>query len=1196
MQDPKRKIPYNYTSADDDQIIRHLFGQDVLERIQSLETQKDTGRSSRRLHRFMGDLFIIQRNPFLFQEVVEHPVLRKRLLKEFENDLKIIRDHAGHPGVIEVLDACGKALEEIFGQIKAVEASRRKIRRKLSPVVGKDSIYFDPFNLTAHITDATDWRRFAPVAVVRPDREDQVPVLVKKIKELGYRIIPRGAGTGLTGGATPLTPDCIMINTEKLNRIFPIREHPEGEAGPYWSVELEAGVVTQDAKDAARQQGLVFATDPTSAWACTIGGNLAENAGGKTAVLYGTAIDNVLSYKITMPDGSARTVVRDHHPLRKILPEDTLVFKVFDNENNWLDTLTLAGGQIRKKGLGKDVTNKTLNGLPGLQKEGCDGIITSAKFILYPEFRFKKTFCIEFFGDDMAEAGKVITALCRAFKSQDPALMALEHFDEEYIKAIKYKTKQPADSRLKAVLLIDMVADERPSLDRGVTIIEQILAPYERTSLTIAQDPRQAQRFWEDRKKLGAIAAHTNAFKLNEDIVLPIDSLADFVRFVDQVNLEEKKHNQMQIIKAIVDYLDTAKPIADQQWLTHKVSVAKNQVYGYKKKLGMASRDALEAEIHSKTFYKEVTESLRGYTRLLDNMDRIYQETRSRLIVVATHMHAGDGNVHVNIPVFSNDREMMARATITADRVMEKAAALNGVVSGEHGIGVTKFKHLDTGIIDEFTAYRKKVDPDGIMNPGKLSEPDIMDKVFTPSFNLLELEARILKYGSLSELGIKIANCVRCGKCKPMCPVFNPAGNMFFHPRNKNLGTGALIEAMLYIAQRTQSTGFKIMKHLEEIADHCTICHRCFDKCPVNIDSGLISIEERKILKAMDFKKTPMPTRMTLNYLAEKRPVSNLLLRPALLGLGTAAQKTGSALLASAAKKKALESIRPLQLLKSPVSSPSAQTLRAFLPKAQKNQAVVLEPEGPVVSTVFYFPGCGSERVFGRISMASLFILLKTGCRVILPPPFLCCGYPLKVNARKETADRINLENIIILTQIREMFYDLTFDACLVSCGTCMESLDGLGIESVFGAAVADVSGFVIKRGVPLPEFPRSYLYHAPCHDSLKDEGQSLLNGMGMAVTFVPHCCSEAGTMALSRPDISHSMLMRKRKALENARPEKGTRILTNCPSCIQGLGRHTGLNIIPVHLAQELAFLMEGEQWVQTFKSLAAKGETVHF
>ena len=92
MIDPKRKIPYNYTSADDDQIIEHLFGSAFLEAIHSLEAKKGTGRSSRLLHRFMGDLFIIQRNPFLFQELVEHPFQRKRLFEEFENDFNTIEN------------------------------------------------------------------------------------------------------------------------------------------------------------------------------------------------------------------------------------------------------------------------------------------------------------------------------------------------------------------------------------------------------------------------------------------------------------------------------------------------------------------------------------------------------------------------------------------------------------------------------------------------------------------------------------------------------------------------------------------------------------------------------------------------------------------------------------------------------------------------------------------------------------------------------------------------------------------------------------------------------------------------------------------------------------------------------------------------------------------------------------------------
>ncbi len=390
MRDPERKILYNYTSATDDRIILHLFGSDILTTVQDLEAKKRTGRSARLLYRFMGDLFIIERNPFLFQELVSHPLRRKDLFSEFKKDLAVIEQAARHSDVFQVLDVCRRVLGDLDRHMADQSLFQRKLVRALGPVIGKDSIYFDPFTLTAHATDATDWRRFLPKAVLRPDCESQVPALIRTIHELGLKIIPRGGGTGLTGGATPLTRDCVMINTEKLNRIGDITPLTQVGDGTCYAMEVQAGVITQDAKDAAHEQGLIFATDPTSAWACTIGGNLAENAGGKTAVLFGTALDNVLSYRIVMPDGGVCTVSRKDHPGRKILFTDPVVFEVADETGQEIKTIALTGEDIRKKGLGKDVTNKYLNGLPGLQKEGCDGIITSARFILYPEFSFKK--------------------------------------------------------------------------------------------------------------------------------------------------------------------------------------------------------------------------------------------------------------------------------------------------------------------------------------------------------------------------------------------------------------------------------------------------------------------------------------------------------------------------------------------------------------------------------------------------------------------------------------------------------------------------------------------------------------------------------------------------------------------------------------------------------------------------------------
>ncbi len=1199
MADPKRRIPFNYTSADDDQIIRHLFGSELKASLQGLEDKIDTGRSSRHLYRLMGDLFIIQRNPFLFQELVEHPRVRQRLYSEFENDLNAIEVHNGSgESILQVLDPCRKALKDLKLKIQTSRNDQHRILKHLAPVVGKDNIYFDPFNLTAHATDATDWRQQIPVAVLRPEKVSHVTRLIKKVESLGFHIIPRGAGTGLTGGATPLSSTCIMVNTEKLNRISPIEIEADENGESFASIGLEAGVITQDAMEYAKARGYVFATDPTSSWACTIGGNLAENAGGKTAVLYGTAIDNVLAYDIAMPDGISYTVKRRHHPKRKTLPDDVAVFDIFHENGSKIKTIEIEGTQLRKKGLGKDVTNKTLNGLFGIQKEGCDGIITAARFILYPEFSFKKTACIEFFGNDMSQAGQVIADICASFSKGLPNLMALEHFDEEYIKAIKYKTKTSIGTRLIAVLLVDMVANQKEDLAQGVNRLEDILDSYDKTGFSVAVDEKEAQRFWQDRKRLGAIAAHTNSFKLNEDIVLPINALAEFARYVDQYNIEEKKYNQTQAIFNIIEYLDTAIPLSDPELLKKRVGQAKDLAYQTRKKLEIASRDAIEAGIHSKNFYSQVMESLRGYTLVSENVKKVFEETTARQIVIATHMHAGDGNVHVNIPVLSNDREMMKRANITADKIMEKASELGGVVSGEHGIGITKFKHLDPVRISEFNEYRKQVDPKGIMNPNKLSEADIIEKVFTPSFVLLGLESRILKHGALFDLGQKITQCVRCGRCKPQCPVFLPEKNMFFHPRNKNLSIAALIEALLYISQRTQSTGFHVLKNIEQIADHCTICHKCFIKCPVNIDSGLISIKERDILQDMGFKRSAVSTRLTLKYLSSKNRVFNPLMRTALLDIGARMQRA-SVKAVSAFKnfRKSDQAKGVLSLFQSPVSIPHSTTLRAILPGTDNNQTVVLNPQKKVNGTVFYFPGCGSERVFSKISMASILLLLEAGIRVLLPPPFMCCAYPLLVNGKKQNYEKTALENIIILSQIRDMFQEISFDACIVSCGTCMESLNHIEAGAIFDAPVKDICEFVLKKE-PDIQLSENYLYHAPCHDSLNDSALNVLkpHSINATVKSISSCCSEAGTMALSRPDITHNMLARKNAAIKKEASRDKIKMLTNCPSCIQGLGRHADLNITPVHLAQELARIKAGDDWEKKLKTLLSDVEIINF
>jgi FAD/FMN-containing dehydrogenase/Fe-S oxidoreductase len=1074
------------------------------------------------------------------------------------------------------------------------------MQKKLGAVIGKENVRFDPFTLIAHATDATDWRLFLPLAVLRPTTEKQVPRLMAAVAKLGLKIIPRGGGTGLTGGSVPVIGNCVVINTERLTRIHDIVHHDFPHLGTKVPVlKVEAGVVTSDAMACASAQNLVFATDPTSSWASTIGGNIAENAGGKTAVLWGTAIDNILSYTIAMPGKGLLTIRRVEHPMRKILPDDTVRFQVTDQAGKVLREVELAGDEIRKKGLWKDITNKALKGLPGFQKEGTDGIITSGEFVLHREYEKKITFCLEFYGEDMDEASRVIVEISREFVNNgEEALMALEHFDEEYIRAIKYKFKAARSERPKAVLLIDMVGHTSAQVLHGKNRLETLLLPHKNTELFTAQDADEAARFWRDRKRLGAIAARTNAFKLNEDIVLPLPALAEFARFADEYNVKEDIYNKEQFIHSIIDYLQTAEPIEDPDWLEAKMPKADELCRKTLDKLDQPGK-AIRHEADIRKLLEELLELFSGYNKVCASIESIYSQVRSRRIIIATHMHAGDGNIHVNIPVFSNDREMMKRAEKTAEDVMAKAVELGGAVSGEHGIGITKMKFLERTRLDELRKYRQEIDPQGLMNPGMLNDPAIIDKVFTPSFNLLELEAKILQYGSLAQLSSMISKCVRCGKCMPVCCVYHPGSNIFFHPRNKNMVIGSLIEALLYDMQRSHLPRFNQLKNLEEIADHCTLCGKCLTPCPVDIDTSDVSILEREILSDLGYKHTACATRLSLLYLKNRNSKINSIFRKGVLEWGTSLQHIGARTYKKAPEMLKGKNQRILNMLKSPMMPASKTTLGAMLPEHSEREALMINPEYEVKKTVFYFPGCGSERLYADIAMASIYLLVKNNIRVILPPPFLCCGFPAKANAKKKMAGVITLRDSIILTQIREMLGHLVFDALLISCGTCREALLDMGCGEIFGCGIQDISRFILDNASDrfIAKHPEPLLYHRPCHDSLDGSAPQLLARLCGDVHSIPDCCSEAGTLAMSRPDISHAMLERKRESLGTVMAGKNAGVIaTNCPSCLSGLGRNREMSVVPKHIAVVLAEILGGNDWLSEFSLLAAQAEKVTF
>ena len=308
----------------------------------------------------------------------------------------------------ELLRAAAQAVQRFERQFAEFAAKRKRAQRLLAKHTRADNVRFDAFSRVSHVTDATDWRVELPFLVLMPDSEAEIPALVRDCIELGLTIIPRGGGTGYTGGVVPLTPWSAVINTEKLETLGAVETFAlPGNSTASASIFSAAGVVTKRVSEAAERAGFVFAVDPTSADASCIGGNIAMNAGGKKAVLWGTAVDNLAWWRMVDAQGNWLEVTRLNHNLGKIHDAAVASFELVWKDGTQAadqaqilrsERLDIDGAKFRKIGLGKDVTDKFLGGLPGVQKEGCDGLITAARWILHRMPNYTRTVCLEFFG------------------------------------------------------------------------------------------------------------------------------------------------------------------------------------------------------------------------------------------------------------------------------------------------------------------------------------------------------------------------------------------------------------------------------------------------------------------------------------------------------------------------------------------------------------------------------------------------------------------------------------------------------------------------------------------------------------------------------------------------------------------------------------------------------------------------------
>lgn len=1290
-----REIPYNYTSFSDREIVIRLLGEPAWALLSDLRSERRTGRSAKMLYEVLGDIWVVNRNPYLQDDLLDNPKRRAALVDALNHRLQEVNkrrevdfsdqgDAAAYiraEKVESLVQLARQAVVTFSDQFRQTHELRKASRIKFGQFTNKGNVKFDGLSRVSHVTDATDWRVEYPFVVLTPDTEKEMAGLVRAAIELGLTIIPRGGGTGYTGGVIPLDARSVVINTEKLIQIQAVTPWRGAMMdADVSSIVTGAGVVTRRVEEAAKAAGLIFAVDPTSADASCVGGNVAMNAGGKKAVLWGTALDNLASWRMVDAQGQWIEVTRLDHNMSKIHDAAMATFEIvyFDSDGDKelrRETLAIEGKKFRKEGLGKDVTDKFLSGLPGVQKEGCDGLITSARWVLHRMPQFTRTVCLEFFGQARESIPSIVEIkdyMTKTAKTTGVQLAGLEHLDERYLRAVGYATKSRRGVLPKMVLIGDIVGDNEDAVARASSDVVRMANT--RTGegfIAVVEEARK--KFWLDRARTAAIARHTNAFKINEDVVIPLARMGEYTDAIERINIELSSGNKLKLLNSLADYFSRELPVVKDEETSGLGALAIN-VIGERADdaamliervktrwtYWMANTDALLADVLEAgidfiepeqvkllrdrleqqadvtvfdvlqdrtvrmSYKREVRAELQQifmglpFAKILEECAGLHKKILHSRVFVALHMHAGDGNVHTNIPVNSDDYDMLQEANGAVVRIMQVARDLDGVISGEHGIGITKLEFLKPEELAPFYTYKNKVDPNGNFNRGKLMPGSDLRNAYTPSFGLMGVESLIMQQSDIGEIATSIKDCLRCGKCKPVCSTHVPVANLLYSPRNKILATSLLIEAFLYEEQTRRGISIKHWEEFEDVADHCTVCHRCEKPCPVNIDFGDVTVAMRNLLRKMG-KKTPnIGTHLAMTYLNMKDPASIKVYKRIVLEWGGLAQnwfyKLAKSLRVTRSQVKQPASTVGRAPMREQVIHFINKPMPGNLPKKTARALLDIEDSKyiPIIrnpkmsadaEAVFYFPGCGSERLFSQVGLATQAMLYHLGVQTVLPPGYLCCGYPQHATGNSDKADKIITDNRVLFHRVANTLNYLDIQTVIVSCGTCMDQLQKYQFNQIFpNARLLDIHEFLLEKNVKISDVTGvRYMYHDPCHSPMKTHNplKVVSQLMDAEVPLTDRCCGESGTFALSRPDIATQVRYRKeeelRKGADDLRSDGFTgkvKVLTSCPACLQGLDRYRDdIDSEADYIVVEMAKYILGDSWLVDYVRSANMG-----
>lgn len=359
---------------------------------------------------------------------------------------------------------------------------RKKIFNELKKIIAENRIIYDEQLLEKYTTDESGGKFSVPLVACLPETEEEVVEIIKFSYKEKIPVVPRGRGTGLSGGAIPVVPS-IIISTELLNKIIEIDKEN-------FTVKTQPGIITGDLKNSVEKFDLFYPPDPASLDSCSIGGNVAENSGGPSAIKYGTTKDYVKGIKVITPNG------------------EILKF----------------GGKVKKNATGYHLKDIFIG------SEGTLGFITEITLSLLPLPKYSIDLLLAFEKIDHATNAVVKIIHSGILPS------SIEFMEKKALEAAKkFLENQMASQKGEAQILLRIDGFEKDIVNRNIEKIDAISSDLKCIDILVAEDKNFQEKIWKARRSLHDAMVMMSVKREREDVVVPINSLPDLIKNIHKI-------------------------------------------------------------------------------------------------------------------------------------------------------------------------------------------------------------------------------------------------------------------------------------------------------------------------------------------------------------------------------------------------------------------------------------------------------------------------------------------------------------------------------------------------------------------------------------------------------------------------------------------------------------------------------------